>query len=405
MKFYPRHIVNLRLGVFKILVAKISGGYSLEGPDISKFENEFAKYIGTKFAIGVSQARLGLIISLKSLGLNKGDEVILSSFNFHIIPECIRKLGLVPVFVDIRNRTYNIDPDLIKDKINKKTKAIIITHMFGQPVSMDSILEIAKEHKIKVIEDCAHALGAEYNGKKVGSIADIGIFSFGIGKNMPCFGGGMITTNDVHLFGTFRQYINHGKFPPRKEIAMSIIKHLFIFLATTSPMFTLFTFPIIRVLDIFGVDIREFEKKDSLSDIPMNNFDNLPLKLTNMQAAVGLKQIEKVEYFNNKRIQNSILLNKNLGSFNSIGLPEITPNSKPIYLYYKIMIKNKDSFRKRLFTRGIDTSKKCEMSNCSAECPIAASLTEHVLEVPNNHFLSTGDINGISESIKEILFS
>jgi dTDP-4-amino-4,6-dideoxygalactose transaminase len=377
-----------------------------------KFENEFSKYTGNKFAIGISQARLGLITCLRSLGFNKGDEIILSSYNFHIIPECLIGLGLVPVFVDIESETYNINPKLIKEKITNRTKAIIATHMFGQPVDMEGILEIAKEYKIKVIEDCAHALGAEYSGKKVGSMGDVGIFSFGLGKNMPCFGGGMITTNDVHLFEKLKSYISHSKFPSQAAILMSILKHSLVYLATTTPVFTFFTFPAIRIFNIFGIDLKEFEKKESLASTSISNYGNLALKLTNIQAAVGLEQLKKVEYFNNRRIENSILFSKNLSSFNSIKFTKVIPNSKPIYLYYKIRIKNKVFFRKQLFAKGIDTSKKSEMSDCSAlssfakfknECPISESINTDISEIPNNHFLSVEDINIISECVKKIL--
>lgn len=411
MKFYPRHIVNLRGEIFKRLAARILIGQLVEGPDISKFEHEFSKYVGTKFAVGISQARFGLIAIFKALNFNEGDEIIISSYNYHIVIDIIMEMGLKPIFVDIEADSRNINPALIKEKITNRTKAILVTHMFGQPVDMDSVGKIAKEHKVKVIEDCAHALGSECNGKKVGSIGDAAIFSFGMGKNMPCFGGGMITTNDRCLFERIRELVDLGRFPSTKTILTNIAKHSINSLLTRTPLFTFLTFPLIRILDLFDIDIMGVGKKETLQPISYTNSEKLPLKLSNAQAAVGLKQLEKIEYFNDRRIKNSLLLTKSLEKLDFIKLPIIIPGCKNIYLYYIIMLEDKCFFRKRLLKRGIDTSKKSGMTNCSTfsgfdkfreDCPIAASIENELFEIPNNCFLSSSDIDYISESIKEV---
>lgn len=411
MKFYPRHIVNLRGEIFKVLAARILTGQLVEGPDILKFEHEFSKYVGTKFAVGISQARFGLIAIFKALNFNEGDEIIISSYNYHIVIDIIMEMELKPVFVDIEASSRNINPALIKEKITNRTKAILITHMFGQPVDMDSVGKIAKEHRIKVIEDCAHALGSEYNGKKVGSIGDVAIFSFGMGKNMPCFGGGMITTNDNCLFESIRELVDLARFPSLKTIFTNIAKHSINSLLTCTPLFTFLTFPLTRILDLFDIDIMGFWKKETLQPVSYANSEKLPLKLINAQAATGLKQLEKIEYFNDRRIKNSLSLTKNLEKFDFIKLPIIVSGCKNIYLYYIVRVENKYYFRKQLLKRGIDTSKESGMTNCSVfsgfdkystNCPIAASIENELFEIPNNCFLSSNDIDYISESIKEI---
>ncbi|MFA5144806.1 MAG: DegT/DnrJ/EryC1/StrS family aminotransferase [Candidatus Omnitrophota bacterium] len=410
MRAYPRHIVNLRGESFKALLDCVLAKQIINGPQIKRFEEEFSKYTGSSFAIGISQARLGLIAVLKSLGLEKGDEVILPAYNFHIIAEVIIKSGLTPVFADIDPDTYNIDPVLIKNKINQKTKAIIVTHMFGQPAEMDEILILGKENNIKVIEDCAHSLGSEYKGKKTGTMGDAGIFSFSLGKNMPCFGGGMITTNDRKIYETLKEYIDESGAPQLKSVFKNIFEFSAGYLITATFLFTFFVFPLIRLLDIFGIDIMDLKKKEVLPPENITNFDTLPLKLLNIQAAVGMEHFKKNDFLDSKRYENSLLLTNNLSGLNGIKLP--SKRHKSNYLYYKVRVEDKCSFRKQLLRKGIDTSKRSEMSDCSglsafaefnSDYPNSIAIKDNLIELPNNHYLDARDIEHISKSIKQVL--
>jgi len=142
------------------------------GPKTHLFEEEFAKYIGCKYAVAVNSCTAALHISLAALGIGKGDEVITSPYTFISAINVILQQGAIPVFVDIKPDTFNIDPDLIGEKINDKTKAIIPVHFAGQPSEMDKIMKIAKDNNLLVIEDAAHAISAEYEGRKIGTIGD-----------------------------------------------------------------------------------------------------------------------------------------------------------------------------------------------------------------------------------------
>lgn len=414
MGYFPRHIINLNQGIFLKALRVVFQGKVLDGADIERFEKEFAEYIKTDFALGVSQARLGFIAVLKALGLEKGDEIILSAYNFHIIPEAVVRMGFVPVFVDIEPDTYTINPELIKEKINNKTRAIIVTHMFGQPADMDVILPIAREKKIKVIEDCAHAAGSEYKGKRVGIFGDAAIFSFSHGKNMPCLGGGMITTNDRGLYKTLKKYVSASDFPKVKNILVNVVKTFMVYLVTAAPVFTFFTFPLIKLFSLFNYDVMEFEKRESISRDILINFDKYPLRLTNLQAVIGLKQIEKVDDFNRVRFENAKLFTLNFDNYDlsQVKLPKIIDDQKSIYLYYNLWVKNKKFLRKQLLKKGIDSSKNSPMSDCSslsdfsdfrAECPVSASVADNMVEIANNHFLTKADINYISTAIKEVI--
>ncbi len=182
------------------------------GPFVAKFEQEFAKFCGTKHAIGVGNGTDALWMALVALGVGAGDEVITTPNTFIATAEAISLSGATPVFIDIDEKTHNMNPALIEAAITKKTKAIIPVHLFGQPADMDPILAVAQKHGLKVIEDACQAHGAEYKGKKAGSIGAIGCFSFYPGKNLGAYGeGGGIVTNDDALAAKMRMFRDHGQ--------------------------------------------------------------------------------------------------------------------------------------------------------------------------------------------------
>lgn len=191
-----------------------SGKYIMgndESSNVFSFEQEFADYIGTTYAVGVGNGTDALIIALKSLNIGEGDEVITCAMSFFATAEAIAAVGATPVFVDCTKDTFLIDTSLIEEKITKKTKAIIPIHLYGQCANMDSILELAQKYHLFVIEDAAQAAGAEYKGRKAGSMGDVGCFSFFPTKNLGCAGdGGMLVSNDLDLIKAARGYRVHG---------------------------------------------------------------------------------------------------------------------------------------------------------------------------------------------------
>lgn len=181
------------------------------GPKLPEFEKNFANYIGVKHAIAVNSGTSGLHLCVRALGIEKGDEVITTPFSFIASANCILFEQAKPVFVDIREDTLNIDENEIENKITKKTKAILPVHVFGYPSNMNKIRKIAKKHKLAIIEDACEGIGAEVNGKKVGSLGDCGVFAFYPNKQMTTGEGGMIVTNrdDIaELAGSMR---NQGR--------------------------------------------------------------------------------------------------------------------------------------------------------------------------------------------------
>ncbi|MBU0672784.1 MAG: DegT/DnrJ/EryC1/StrS family aminotransferase [Candidatus Margulisbacteria bacterium] len=181
------------------------------GPEVKEFEEAMAKYLDVKYAVGVASGTDALEVGLLSLGIGDGDEVITTPFTFIATTEAIVSTGAKPVFVDIDEKTYCLDCNLIEAKITKQTKAIMPVHLYGHPADMDKITALAEKHNLKVIEDCAQSLGAAFSGKKVGTIGNAGCLSFFPGKNLGCYGdGGMVVTNDEQAAQMARMLRQHG---------------------------------------------------------------------------------------------------------------------------------------------------------------------------------------------------
>jgi dTDP-4-amino-4,6-dideoxygalactose transaminase len=189
--------------------------YFILGPEVEKMEKAMSAYIGCKYSYGVSSGTDALLLALMAIGIKPGDEVIVPTFSFFATAGVVARLNAVPVFIDSDNLTFNIDVDQIEKKITSKTKAIIPVHLFGQSAEMDTIMELAKSHNIKVIEDGAQAIGVHYkDGRQVGTIGDIGCFSFFPSKNLGCFGdGGLVTTNNDELAEHLKIMRVHGGKP------------------------------------------------------------------------------------------------------------------------------------------------------------------------------------------------
>ena len=197
----------------------LDSGVFIGGEEVEKLEKNIAEFCETKYAISVNSGTDALFLSLKALGIGKGDEVITTSFSFISTAEVIISLGAKPVFVDINPKTFNINVDKIEEKITEKTKAILPVHLFGQSVEMDRIKELAERYGLKIVEDAAQAIGAKYKDKMIGSLGDAGCFSFYPTKNLGAYGdGGIITTNNEEVYSKIKLLKSHGSSKENKYL-------------------------------------------------------------------------------------------------------------------------------------------------------------------------------------------
>ncbi|MDH4222573.1 MAG: DegT/DnrJ/EryC1/StrS family aminotransferase [candidate division Zixibacteria bacterium] len=274
------------------------------GPDVKSLEEEIARYCETKYAIGVASGTDALLLSLKAFGVGSGDEVITSAFSFFSSAGVIANLGAKPVFVDIDPLTYNIDPQQIEKRINKKTKAIMPVHLFGQCADMDPIMKLSQKYNLRVVEDAAQAIGAKYKERRAGSMGDAGCFSFYPTKNLGAAGdGGMVITN-------------------KPDLAEKI-----------------------KVLRVHGQ-----KSKYSHSIVGYNS------RLDTLQAAILKVKLKYLESWHEKRRGNAEYYNK---AFKGIEI--ITPKAEiwnyHIYNQYTIAVKNRDKLKEHLISNqiGFDT--------------------------------------------------
>ncbi|GBE06678.1 MAG TPA: DegT/DnrJ/EryC1/StrS family aminotransferase [Nitrospirae bacterium] len=209
---------SLRQEIDAVLSEILSSGHFVLGRHVESLEREVAEYHGVKYAVGLASCTDALHLSLRALGIKEGDEVITTPFTFIAAAEAIAYVGATPVFTDIDPKTLNIDPSGIKKRVTARTKAIIPVHLFGQPADMDEIMDIARQHGLKVVEDCAQAFGAKYKNRHVAGIGDAGCYSFYPSKNLGGYGdGGMMITNDPEIFKKVRLLRNHGTTGPYKH--------------------------------------------------------------------------------------------------------------------------------------------------------------------------------------------
>ena len=273
-------------------------GILIQGPKVREFEEEFAEYVGVEYAVATNSGTSALHTVLASQGIRKGDEVITTTFSFISTASCILMQGAKPVFCDIYQKTYNINPDEIEKRITDRTKAVIAVHLYGQPCDMKRVMEICADHDLALIEDACQAHGAEYEGKKVGSFG-MGCFSFYPTKNMTTGEGGMITTNNDKVAKTVRMIRDHG------------------------------------------------QKERYLHAMLGYNY-----RMTDIAAAIGLAQLKRLDCFNEQRISNAMYYNGKLDN-ESIQKPFIAENVKHVFHQYTIRVKERDRFIAYLKANGV----------------------------------------------------
>lgn len=276
------------------------GSHFILGSKVKELEEKIAAYCGASYAVGVASGTDALILSMEALDIGEGDEVITTPFTFFATTESISRVGARPVFVDIDPKTFNLDVNLIEEKITEKTKAIIPVHLFGQPADMDAIMKLAQKYNLKVIEDACQAIGAEYKGKKIGSFGDTACFSFFPSKNLGGAGdGGMVVANDAQVFEKIRLLRQHGS---SKKYYHTILGH--------------------------------------------NS------RLDEIQAAMLLVKLKYLDLWNEKRRKNAYLYNELLKDTDVI-MPYEIEDIKHVYHLYVIRAKNRDSLAEKLKQNGI----------------------------------------------------
>jgi perosamine synthetase len=358
----------------------------LGGEMVRRFESDFSSMFSTDYTMSVNSATSGLSVAIGACGINSGDEVITTALSFTATATSILLFNAVPVFVDVENTSYNIDCSKISEKITSKTKAILVVHLLGEPVDMDAIMEIANENNLYVIEDACQAPGVRYKEKLVGTIGDIGVFSFNEPKNIQTGEGGMIVTNNSYLAKKCRLIRNHGE----------------------------------------GI-VEEDWADDDLVNMIGHNF-----RMTELTAALGVAQLTRLNELNSVRVSNSEYLRKNLGDIDGLVMPNFSKSSVPHAFPMRYVGKrtSRNKIIKAISAEGINVGigysrplylnqmfvrriaygtdnypwSKSTITYNKGDCPIAEFLVDnefiwiYQIAAPNNE----SDMQDIVESFKKV---
>lgn len=375
----------------KAVIEVLSSANYIMGKEVLEFEKEFAEYIGVKHAISVGNGTDALVLALISCGIGKGDEVITTPFTFFSTAESISLVGAIPVFVDVEKETYNIDPLKIEEKITEKTKAIMVVHIFGQSAKMDEIMTIAKKHNLKVIEDAAQAVGAEYKGEKVGAIGDIGCFSFFPTKNLGCAGdGGIITTSDDNIATIARALRTHGSGENGQRAY--------------------------NLLNKVNEEIKISEGHDDTIYNPLKYYNYLigfNTRLDAVQAAILRVKLPNIDNWNERRRKNAKEYDEKLKD-TALTLPFSIPESKSVYNMYVVQAENRGEIINKLKERGVSTGvyypvpihlqKAYEkLDYKEGDMPVAEYLSHRTFAIPIFPELSMEQKEYIVKKIKDVL--
>ncbi len=324
------------------------------GEELERFEEEFALFCNTKYAIGVANGSDALILALIACEIGEGDEVITVPNTFIATTEAITHVAGKIVFTDIGPKDYTIDISKIEEKINERTKAIIPIHLYGQPADMDPIIELAKKYNLKVIEDAAQAHGAEYKREKVGSIGDVSCFSFYPGKNLGAYGdAGIITTNNEEIAKKIKLLRNHGS-------------------------------------------IKKYE----------HEIEGYSSRLDNLQAAILRVKLRHLNKWNESRRRNAKKYNELLSSIGGVITPYEADYAKHVYHLYVIKTEGRDILREELKLKGIATGihypiplhlqpAYSYLGYKKGDFPIAEECSQKILSLPMYAELSKEDISEI----------
>lgn len=384
-----RRSVNLPPDSLITLINCIYCGELQEGSALKEFPSKFAKWLGTDHVFGTSSGRTAFLLALKALELEKGAEIIFPAFTFPVIPMVAKMVGYEPVFCDVDPETFNAGPEHIEPKITQKTGAVLATHLFGRPCPIREVAALTRKRKIRLLEDCAHGCGVRVNGQQVGTFGDIGMFSFAEGKNMPCFGGGAIATSDQKIAQRAGQILKEASLPKKGAIFKSAFDIWLKWLFTRPLVFGMTVYPMLRMKQMLGQTLMDSVVGDDLLQSFMSSNPKV-IRLNNLQAAIGLKQIKRIDTFNQGARENAEILTEGLKDMVGVKVPGSTEKNH-IYVYYPIKVApdKRDDLRHYLLYHRID-SKKTDMADCrmlktfgtiaqedvSQDGPAAASMLE-----------------------------
>ena len=385
----------------KVIVDAFRRGEAVSGPAIAEFEERFASYHQLEHATAASFGRMAFHYILRALDLPEGSEIIFPALTFWVVPEIARRAGLRPVFVDVDPATFNLDPAKVEAAVTGRTRAIVPTHLYGQPCAMTEILRVAEKHNLIVIEDCAQAAGARYRGRLVGTFGTASFFSFQMLKGINTYGGGMTLTNDEALAGRIRQWAEKEPAPTTKDLLKRFAKAYVARVGVSPKAFTFWGFPLQAAATLVGHrDLSNYiwEKIRPLDHFPRTYHQ----KYSNVQALIGLRGLAKLDEFNSRSRAHASQYTNALGDSTNIKTPFVLAEAEHVYYQYCIYTTDPALTSRRAIRRGVDIETThvdvCSKLELFAEFGGSfpgAEATEKALQLPVYSRLRSSDVERV----------
>ena len=347
----PRYGARIIPNTEGTIAALRKQGQLVQGPHIEEFERAFAARVGVKHAISTSFGRMAFYYILEAMDCPAGSEIIIPALTFWVIPELARTAGLKVVFADVDPRTFTLDPAAFERAITPQTRAVVPTHLYGLPCDMEPILEIARRHQLKVIEDCAHALGATWRGRPVGSIGDAALFSFQLLKPLNTYGGGMAVTNDDALAQRVDALAKSEPWPDEKALEKKLFIGHVQRIAIRPGVFTRSLFPVLWVSSYISAspDVYLWESVRPLKPMPPGYRE----RFTNVQAAIGLEGLRHLDEWTTRTVSHACTVTRALQE-TAVETPVVPPDRTHVYYQYAIYAPNRDEVVRRCIRHGVD---------------------------------------------------
>ena len=385
-----------------------SRGQLVQGPAVEAFEQAFASFLGGGHVrtCSTEYGRMALYFILKAMEFPPDAEIIVPALTFWVVPEITRVAGLTPVFADIDPATFTLSPQAVERAITPRTRAILPTHLYGLACDMDPILEIARRHDLKVIEDCAHSLGAEYKGRMVGALGDASFFSFQAFKPLNTYGGGLAWVRDAEVAKRVSASADAEEWPSEKRVE-SILRsgywqHTFI----RPKVFTYSLFPIWYAASWTGgkPEERLWEAVRPLTPLPQHYRG----RLSNVQAALGLAGLRRLPEFIERTRQHARTLDGVLADVPGITIPVIPAGRTHVYYQYCAYVPDSETIVKRCIRRGVDVAPmhvdictRMELFDWKGPDAPGAGKAATAVQIPVYESLSDQEIDRVGRLIKE----
>jgi dTDP-4-amino-4,6-dideoxygalactose transaminase len=376
LKAISRYGIRVLPNTQELIAACRKRGQLVRGPHIGEFEQAFARYHGWPIpGISASYGRMAFYYILRALAFPPDSEILFPALTFWVVPEMARVAGLRPVFVDVDPVTFNMNTSLIEEAVTARTRAVVVTHLYGLPCDMDSILAVAKRYNLAIIEDCAHALGARYRGRLVGTFGEASFFSFQALKPLNTYGGGMALVRDPAVARKVRLLAESEPWPEERQVLRRLWVGRLQRILVRPSVFRFTAFPWLWAASFVNArpDIYLWEPIRSLAPLPKSYGQ----RYSNVQAVLGLAGLERIEEWNAATRRNAELLTRILLTCPGL-VPPATPSDRThVYYQYCLYVPDRDRLVRDCIRHGLDLETLhvdvCPDLELFAECRCSAA--------------------------------